>query len=295
MIAVMGATGHTGGGVAAALLDAGRPVRVLGRSAERLAALAGRGAEPVVGDILDADTLSRAFTGAEAVYTLLPPTPQAADVPAEQDRIGEAVAAAVRASGVRRVVLLSSLGADQPSGTGPILGLRRQEERLRTIPGIDLLILRPGYFMENLRANLPLIEQQGINGGAIAGDVRFATVATRDIAAAAAGALLAGDFTGVSVRELLGPRDVTMEELTRILGARIGKPDLGYVQFSYDDFAAALVQAGLSPSMAGLYAEMSRAFNEGRIVSLAGRDERTATPTPFETVADELAAELVTS
>jgi len=144
--------------------------------------------------------------------------------------------------------------------------------------------------MENLAANLPLIQEQGINGGAIAGDVRIGAVATRDIAAAAAEALLAGDFEGVTVRELLGPRDVTMNELTRILGERIGKPDLAYVEFPYDDFAAALEQAGLSPSMAALYAEMSRAMNEGRIVPVEGRNPRNTTPTPFESVADELAA-----
>jgi uncharacterized protein YbjT (DUF2867 family) len=140
--------------------------------------------------------------------------------------------------------------------------------------------------------NLPLIENQGINGGAIAGDVSFAAIATRDIAAAAAEALLAGDFEGVTVRELLGPRNVTMNELTGILGEKLGKPDLDYVQFPYDDFVGALEQAGLSHSMAALYSEMSRAFNEGRIAPVEGRNPQTATPTPFETVAAELAAEL---
>ena len=293
MITVMGATGHTGGGIADRLLAAGKKVRVLGRSADRLEALAARGAEPVVGDAADAADFARAFAGAEGVYTLIPPTPQAADVPAEQDRVGEAIAHAVRESGVRRVVMLSSIGADRPSGNGPIDGLYRQEERLRAIPGIDLLILRPGYFMENLYSSLPLIQSQGINGGALAGDRPFGAVATRDIAAAAAESLLAEDFEGVTVRELLGPRDVTMNELTRILGERIGQPDLAYVQFPYDDFGASLEQAGLSPSMAALYAEMSRAMNEGRIVPVEGRDARSTTPTPFESIADEMASALV--
>jgi len=131
MITVMGATGHTGGGIADRLLAAGQPVRVHGRSADRLEDLAARGAEPVTGDAASAADLARAFAGAEAVYTLLPPTPQAADVPAEQERFGEAIAAAVRESGVKRVVMLSSVGADRPSGNGPIDGLYRQEQRLR--------------------------------------------------------------------------------------------------------------------------------------------------------------------
>ena len=152
------------------------------------------------------------------------------------------------------------------------------------------LLLRPGYFFENLHASLPIIRHQGVNGGAIAPDVKMAMIATRDIGAAAVAAIVARDFTGVEVRNLLGPRDLSMAEATRILGAAIGKPDLAYVQFPYDAFAGALVQAGLTPDMAGLYAEMSRAFNDGIVKVVGGRTPASATPTTFESFAKELAA-----
>ena len=120
-------------------------------------------------------------------------------------------------------------------------------------------------------------------------DVPFPMIATRDVADAAAHALTARSWTGVVVRELLGPRDLTYAEATRILGAKIGKPDLTYVQFPYADFAAALVQMGISQNVASLYAEMTRAFNEGRIRSREGRRPENTTPTRFEEFADGLA------
>jgi uncharacterized protein YbjT (DUF2867 family) len=115
-------------------------------------------------------------------------------------------------------------------------------------------------------------------------------IATRDIGAAAAAAIATRDFKGVEVRNLLGPRDLSLAEVTRILGAAIGKPDLAYVQFPYDAYAGALVKAGLSEDMAQLYVEMSRAFNDGIVKVVGGRTPASTTPTTFESFAKELAA-----
>ena len=124
-------------------------------------------------------------------------------------------------------------------------------------------MLRPGYFFENFLHSLDLIRHQGINGGGAAGTTSIPMIATQDIAAFAGQALAARDWTGFKVQELLGPRDLSFAEATRIIGAAIGKPDLAYVQFPYADYSAALQQAGLSKSIADLYAEMEKAFDEG--------------------------------
>lgn len=92
------------------------------------------------------------------------------------------------------------------------------------------------------------------------------------------------------MRELLGQRDLTYAEATRILGDRIGRPDLQYVQLSYTDMANTLMQAGSSKTFADLYVEMTRAFNEGRIKPLEGRTGENTTPTRFEDFAGELAS-----
>jgi uncharacterized protein YbjT (DUF2867 family) len=289
MIAVMGASGNIGRRISELLLGAGEKARALGRSAEKLAGLKSRGAGVLTGDARDATFLTNSFRGAEAVYTLLPPDVQSQDYRRQQDEEGEAITQAIRDSGVRYVVFLSSLGADEPAGTGPIAGLHAQEERLRRLPGVNVLILRPAYFFENFYATLGLIKHQGINGGAIAPDLRFPMIATRDIADTAAQALRRRDWSGVVVRELLGARDLTFAEATRIIGARIGKPNLQYVQFPYTDFASSLVGMGISQNVAALYAEMIRAINEGKVKSLEGRQPGNTTPTTFEDFAEELA------
>jgi uncharacterized protein YbjT (DUF2867 family) len=284
-ITVMGATGHTGNKTTEALLKAGEKVRALGRSEEKLAELKKAGAEVLAGDTNYAAFLTKAFRGADAVYTLLPTDPRAPDFRAEQDRQGEAIVKAIRDSGVRYVVALSSVGADLSEGTGVIAGLHAQEERLKKIEGINVLLLRPVPFFENFYTSLALIKQEGINGDSVAADLAIPMVATRDIADAAAKALKARDWKDIVVRELLGPRDLSYSEATRIIGEKIGKPDLRYVQFSYADQARATVQAGLSESFANLYVEMTRGFNEGTIKP--ARTRENTTPTRFEDFADE--------
>ena len=288
-ITVMGATGHTGGKIARRLLAAGAKVRALGRNPAKLAALERAGAEVLAGDTCDPAFLAQAFRGADAVYTLLATDRRAPDYRARQDQEGEAIAEALRASGVRHVVALSSLGADQGEGTGVIAGLHVQEERLKRIAGVHLLLLRPVSFFENFYDALGQIKEAGLMADTVEADIAVPMIAADDIAAVAAQALLARDWSGVAVRELLGQRDLSHTEVARILGERIGKRELAYVQLSEADMTGAMVDAGLSPSFAGLYIEMTRAFNEGRVGPSAGRNAANTTATRFEDFAEEFA------
>lgn len=138
MITVMGASGHVGGRIADLLVDSGEKVRALGRSVEKLASVAGKGAGVLTGDASDAVFLTEAFRGADAACALVPPDAHAADYRRQQDKQGEAIVAAIEDSSLRYVVFLSSVGADLADGTGPIAGLHAQEERLRRLPGVLL-------------------------------------------------------------------------------------------------------------------------------------------------------------
>lgn len=289
-IAVMGATGNIGGRISGTLLAGGHTVRALGRSAGKLAGLKAKGAEIVLGDAGDAAFLTKAFSGADAAFTLLPPNPVSPDFLGDMARQGEAITAAAAQSGLKHLVALSSIGADLASGTGPIAGLHAQESRLKRLTGTSVLALRPGYFFENFLHVLPLIRHQGINGGGAAGATTIPMIATQDIAAFAAGALAARDWTGFKIQELLGPRDLSFDEATRILGAAIGKPDLAYAQFPYAAYSAALQQNGLSKSVADLYAEMEKALDDGIVVSADGRSAASTTPTTFEQFARDVLA-----
>ncbi len=282
-IVICGATGNVGSKIVGTLLAAGEPVRVVGRERARLGTMAGRGAEPFPGDILDAEFLEKAFAGAGAAFVMIPPKLDAENFRGHQRRVGEALVSALSRARIPRAVTLSSVGAELPEGTGPILGLHDLETMVDAgLPDAAVVHLRPAFFMENHLWGIPLIRGQGINGSPIRPDVPIAMVATKDIAAVAAQLLAHGTLTGHSVRYLLGPRDLTLREATVILGEAIGAPGIRYVQFPEDEARKAMRGAGMSESAAEAMLEMHRAFNAGKIRPSAERTAESTTPTTLE-------------
>lgn len=290
MYAITAATGNTGRAIAEALLSKGKKVRVIGRDAARLKPLVDKGAEAFVGDVKDADAMTRAFTGAKAIYTLIPPDYAAPNMRAYQNKVSEAIAAAIVNARVRYVVDLSSIGANLSEKAGPINGLHDNEERLNQLKDVDVLHLRPASFMENLFLNISVIKTMGILGTPLKGDLPIPMIVTRDIASEAAQRLLSLDFTGKTTKELLGQRDLTMVEATRVIGKAIGKPDLPYVQFPYDDAEKAMVGMGLAPDTARNFIEMYRSFNDGALRPTEKRAATNTTPTSIEEFAQVFAA-----
>lgn len=287
MYVVTGATGNTGRVVAEQLLKQGKKVRAVGRSADRLHTLATKGAEPFVADITDQEALTKAFTGAEAVYAMIPPNVSTDDVDGYEDQVIEAVAGAIEKAGIKRAVVLSSIGADKAEKTGPVVGLHKLEERLKEIDELNVVFLRAGYFMENTLAQAGIIHAMGSVGGPLRGDLKLPLIATSDIGAAAAQALLKQDFSGHQTRELQGQRDVSYNEITAIIGKAIGKPDLGYVQLNDDQLRPAMQQMGMSANFVNLLLEMSASLNSGYMRALEKRTPQNSTPTSYETfVAD---------
>jgi uncharacterized protein YbjT (DUF2867 family) len=289
MYAITGATGNTGHIIAETLLQAGKKVRVLGRDAAKLKALADKGAELAIGNVEDPAFLAKAFNGVTAAYVLIPPNLQAPDILAYQAKIGEAQARALREANVKYVVHLSSIGAHTPVGTGPVAGLFYQERRLNKLPNTHVLHLRPGYFMENVLGSIGMIKGMGINGSPIRADVKMGFTATRDIGNYAAKRLLALDFTGKEVQELIGARDMTPQEFTSILGAAVGKTDLKWVQFPAADALHAMQGMGLSASMAQSFVDLSKFISEGG-GNVIFRDAENTTPTSGEQFANEVFA-----
>lgn len=285
MYAIIGATGHIGSRVTDILLSKVEKVRVIGRDISRLQQYVNRGAEAAAGDLQDTAFLTTAFKGVKAVFAMIPPNYAAPNFRAYQDVVGSSIATAISNAGVSHVVNLSSQGADLPRGTGPILGLRDQEIRLDALRGVHVLHLRPTYFMENLLANVPLIREHGFAASAVRGDLKFAMIATADIAERAAGHLLARDFTGTTIQDLLGQRDLSLQEAFTIIGRRIGILDLAYRQFSPEEFGKALLDMGMSRDMSRLFIEMSDALNRGLFAVNRPRNADTNTPTSIETFA----------
>ena len=287
MYVITGATGNTGSIIARSLLGLGQKVRAIGRSADRLESLATDGAEPFVCDLHDAAALTKAFTGAKAVYAMLPPSTTSENYRADQDRVTNAIAQAVEKSGVEYVVSLSSIGADKPEGTGPVAGLHYLEQTLNRIPGLNALHLRAAYFMENTLAQIGIIHTMNITAGPLRPDLTQPMIATRDIGSAAARALLDLKFSDKQTHELLGERDLSYTEVAAIIGQAIGKPDLKYVQLPDEQIRGAFLQMGMSANVADLILEMSAALNSGHMKPLEERNEQNTTPTSFESFVEQ--------
>jgi uncharacterized protein YbjT (DUF2867 family) len=290
---VSAATGQIGRKIALGLLAAGQSVRALTRDAAKAQDLAAAGADVLVGNPEDQRYVERALTGADAFFALLPPHYGADDMRAYQNLVGKAQAAAIAASGVRKVVNLSSVGAQHGEGVGPIKGLHDQEQRLNALAGVDVLHLRPTYFLENILFATATIRGLGLVGTPLRPDVRFPQIATADIAAKAVERLLALDFTAKSVQELLGPSDVTMTEVTAAVAQAIQRPELKYAQFPYDAALEAMAGAGMSRDAATQMVELYRAINDGLFKPERPRTAASTTPTRIETLARELAPALI--
>lgn len=290
MYVITGATGNTGHIAAEKLLAAGKKVRAIGRSAERLQALAAHGAEPYVCELEDGAALAKAFAGAEAVYAMIPPAMTAPDYRAHQDHIIDALTSALAEAKVKHVVTLSSFGADKPDKTGPITGLHVLEQKLNRIPGLNVLHLRAGYFMENTLAQIGIIKAMGVIAGPLRPEVELPLIATRDIGAAAADRLLRLDFSGSQAQELQGQRHISMAEAAGIIGRGIGRPQLSYVRAPNNQVREAMLQMGMGASTVDLMIEMTDSINSGYIATLEKRSAENTTPTSYETFVKEVFA-----
>jgi uncharacterized protein YbjT (DUF2867 family) len=261
---VAGATGHVGSVVARELLAAGHRVRAIVRSVDKAKALAAQGAEVLAGELSDVSFLTRALRGADGAFLLLPPpATDAPDVRAFQDRLAHAEAAAVAESGVRHVVLLSSWGAEKPSGTGPIVGLHVMEEALKKTGAISTF-LRAGSFTENLLYMLPAAQHQGILPNFFPPDHKVATIATRDIAAAAVRALLSPP-AATQVVYVLGTHEYSAVDQAAYLSKKLGK-EIALLNLPVSAASGAIQRGGLGASLADLMQEMY----EGALKGLLG-------------------------
>jgi uncharacterized protein YbjT (DUF2867 family) len=290
MIVITGATGNTGRPAIEALLARGEKPRVIGRDARKLETFVQRGAEAVVADVQDAQALTNAFHGATAVYLVIPGALHLENFREYQECVSNAFAAAVAAARVPFAVTLSSIGAQHPSGTGPIVGLHNMEEKLNNVPGLNVLHLRAAYFMENLMMNIGTIRSMGMLAGGSPGDAAAPMIAAKDIGSYAAGRLQSRDFTGSSTQALLGPRDVTMNEVASIIGPHIGKPTLRYMHVPFLVLEPALIAMGLPKKSADLVIEMWQGGNGGLVAPERPRSAANTTPTTIEQFVTEVFA-----
>ena len=285
-IAVTTPTGNIGSRLAGHLLDAGAQVTLLVRDPGKVASLVSRGANAVPGNLEDGAYVTRATAGVDVLFWLTPPDMGNPDFRGRQRKLGEIAGQAVRANRIPRVVHLSSVGAQMPSGTGPIAGLHQVENSLNE-SGAAVRHLRAAFFMENFLWSLDGIRAAGSVFMPISGSTRTSMIATRDIAASAAKVLLDGSWTGQKAVGLHGPADLSFDEAATALGEGLSRP-VRHVTVTPDQARGAMVGMGVHPGVAALFLEMHDAFETGRLQIAEPRTPETTTPTTLTTFAREV-------
>jgi uncharacterized protein YbjT (DUF2867 family) len=254
MFVVSGATGSTGSQVAETLLSRGRAVTVLVRDPAKGETWQQRGAKVSRISLEDTEKLSDVLNGAEGFYALLPPKPTAPDLLGEARRMADALAGAIGNGQVRHTVLLSSIGAQHATGTGPIVSLHYAEEKLGSVAD-NLTALRAPYFLTNWFGSMD--RANGVLHNFLTPDRKIPMIAPQDIGRFAAEALL-GQAHGRAVKEIAGPEDYSPEDIARITGLKLETHPI-------DALPGVFQATGFSADYARLVREMVEGINSGHV------------------------------
>ena len=267
-IIVTGSLGHISQPLTKELLQKGHVVTVISSNPAKQKDIEALGATAAIGSMEDADFLTAVFTGAGAVYTMIPPFnyfDPGIDLVARCSKIANNYAQAIRQSGVKKVVHLSSIGAHLDKGSGLILLHHMVESILNNLAEVDITFIRPSGFYYNLKSFVPMIKNAGIIAANYGADDMLVWVSPIDIAAAVAEELQT-PANGRKIR-YVGSDELTGHETASILGSAIGKPDLKWVLIPGEQMQAGLEKAGMNTHIAGRMVEMFASQHSGELTA----------------------------
>lgn len=269
-ITLTGSLGHIGRPLTEILVSQGHQVTVISSKTEKEQEIKDLGAIPAIGSIEDQKFLTQAFTGADLVYTMIPPSPGAFsdpnfDIFATCKEITDNFANAIQQAGVTRVIHLSSIGAHTGEGNGLLRFHYLAEQRLSQLDDVDLTFMRPTGFYYNLFAFIGMIKQQGFIAANYGGDDITLLVAPEDIATAIAEEIAAPKIHR-KIR-YVGSEELPCNQVAAILGAAIGKPDLQWHTIPDEQMLQGAIAAGMPPAIAKGYVEMYAGTRKGSMNS----------------------------
>ncbi|MFB9075837.1 NmrA family NAD(P)-binding protein [Flavobacterium procerum] len=261
-IIISGSLGNIGKPLAKHLVNAGHDVTVISSTEDRKTAIENLGAKAAIGSVNDGVFLKEAFNGAEALFAMTPPNMGGKEIIKNTVEAGNAFAKAIQEADIKRVVMLSSIGADLPNGNGPIAGLHQIEKIYENL-STSVTFLRAGYFYINFYNDIPLIKGAGIMGANFPVSLQIPLVHPEDIALAAAEELQK-PLEGKNIRYIIS--DVkTPSEIVKAFGEAIQKPELPWLEFTDEQYLGGMTQAGVPEEIAGLYTEMGAGLRSGKI------------------------------
>ena len=280
MIVVTAPTSTIGHQVLRNILRSSEPIRVIAREPSKLPAEVRERAELVRGSHGDIDVVNQAFAGADAVFWLAPPDPHAKSVEAAYVDFSRPACDAIKRQGVKRVVDITALGRGSPQAehAGFVTASLAMDDLIAST-GVAFRPLTMPSFMDNILMQLEAIKTKGMFFSPIDGDRKLPACATRDIAATAAKLLLDPSWTGQAHVAVLGPEDISFNDMARIMSEALGKP-IRFQQISFEAYKSQFIKFGMSYAMAQGMTDMARAKNEG-LDNAEPRTPENTTPTSF--------------
>lgn len=259
---ITGSLGHIGKPLAGLLIKAGHSVTVISSSKERIEAIESMGARAAIGTVEDTGFLTRTFRGSDGIFTMVPPNFSGSDWKAHISRIGENYATAIRASGVRHIVNLSSIGAHLLDKCGPVSGLHRVEQHLNALSDHYVRHLRAAYFYTNFLNSIDLIRKNGFLSGNYGVNTLMVLVHPLDVADEAARELQDLSAIGRGYRYVASDEKTT-DEIAGILGKATGLTDLRWVDRTDQETFEEMVRVGIPEEIASNYTEMGASMRDG--------------------------------
>jgi uncharacterized protein YbjT (DUF2867 family) len=287
MIVITTPTGAIGNQVLEQTLRSGEPIRVIVRDPSRIQSQTRRRVEVVQGSHGDIDVVNKAFAGADSVFWIVPPDPRAKSVDAAYVDFTRPACDAFKKHKVKRVVGISALGRGTPAAAhAGIVTASLKMDDLIASTGVSYRAVTNPSFMDNLLRQVELIKNQGMFSLPISGDLKQPSACTRDIAAIAAKLLLDQTWNGVGSAPVLGPEDLSYNDMARIMSEVLGKP-IRFQQSSVESLKARMMDAGMSEAMAQGFVDMWTAYNEG-LDTAEPRTPQSTTPTSFRQWCEEV-------
>jgi uncharacterized protein YbjT (DUF2867 family) len=287
MIIVTAPAGQIGHQVLGNVLSSGEPIRVIARDPSRLPAETRERVEVVQGSHGDIDIIDQAFAGADAVFWLVPPDPHANSAEAAYVDFTRPACDAFMRHGVQRVVGISALGRGTVAARHAGLATASLAmDDLIASAGVSYRALTMPSFMDNLLRQVPAIKDRGVFVTPISGGRKLPSCATRDIAAAAAGLLLDGSWSGAGHVAVLGPEDLSFNDMAQIMSEVLGQP-VRYQQIPAQALKDRLTASGMSDAMAQATADMMIAKDQG-LDNAEPRTPESTTPTSFRQWCEEV-------
>ncbi len=287
MIVITAPTGQIGHQVLGNVLGSGQPIRVIVRDPSGLPPQALERVEVVTGSHGDAGVVDQAFAGANAVFWLVPPDPHADSAEAAYVDFTRPACDAFKRHGVQRVVGISGLGRGTAAAAhaGLVTASLAMDDMIASC-GVSYRALTMPSFMDNLLRQVPAIKDRGIFVTPISGDRKLPSCATRDIAAAAARLLLDDSWSGTGHVAVLGPEDLSFNDMARIMSEVLGQP-VRYQQIPAQALKDRLTGSGMSDAMAQATVDMMVAKDQG-LDNAEPRTPESTTPTSFRQWCEEV-------